>query len=84
MQTMVDAAGIQERGGRYLIDETTAITRFIFACTDEQHAKQVSWFFHQLFVQSVIQIAGEAEIWMIESGIGNPQLHIWRAKEEAS
>lgn len=82
MQTMVYAAGIQERGGRYLIDETTAVTRFIFPCDTEEHATQVSWFFHQLFVQSVIQIAGEAEIWMIESGIGNPQLHIWRAKEE--
>ena len=83
MQTMQDAAGIQERGGRYLIDETTAVTRFIFPCNDEEHAKQVSWFFHQLFVESVIQVAGEAEIWMIESGIGPPRLHIWRAKEEA-
>lgn len=83
MLTMQDAAGIQERGGRYLIDETTAVTRFIFPCDDESHAKEVSWFFHQLFVESVIQVAGEAEIWMIETGIGNPQLHIWRAKEEA-
>lgn len=82
MLTMQDAAGIQERGGRYLIDETTAVTRFIFPCDDEARATQVSWFFHQLFVESVIQVAGEAEIWMIESGIGNPRLHIWRGKEE--
>ena len=78
--TMQDAAGLQERGGRYLIDETTAVTRFIFPCDDGSHAKRVSWFFHQLFVESVIQVAGEAEIWMIESGRGNPRLHKWRAK----
>ena len=83
MLTMQDAAGVQERGGRYLIDETTAVTRFIFPCNDEAHAKQVGWFFHHLFVESVIQVAGEAEIWMTESGVGNPRLHIWRAKEEA-
>lgn len=82
MLTMQDAAALQERGGRYLIDETTAVTRFIFPCQDETQAKQVSWFFHRLFVESVIQVAGEAEIWMIESGYGNPRLHIWRAKEE--
>jgi hypothetical protein len=29
-----DAAALQERAGRYLIDETTAITRFIFPCKD--------------------------------------------------
>ena len=80
MLTMQAAAGIQERGGRYLIDETTAVTRFIFPCDDEAHAERVSWFFHQLFVESVIQVAGEAEIWMIESGIGNPRLHKWHAK----
>ena len=78
--TMQDAAALQERGGRYLIDETTAVTRFIFPCDDGSHANQVSWFFHHLFVESVIQVAGEAEIWMIESGTGNPGLHKWRAK----
>lgn len=81
--TMQDAAALQERGGRYVIDETTAVTRFVFPCENEDHAKEVSWFFHQLFVESVVQIAGEAEVWMIESGLGNPRLHIWRAKEEA-
>jgi hypothetical protein len=83
MLTMQDAAALQERGGRYLIDETTAVTRFIFPCDEDTHAKQVGWFFHRLFVESVIQIAGEAEIWMIESGLGSLHLHIWRAKEEA-
>jgi hypothetical protein len=36
----------------------------------------------RLFVEDVIEVASEAEIWMIESGVGNPQLHIWRGKEE--
>jgi hypothetical protein len=69
-RTMQDAAGTQERGGRYLIDETTAVTRFIFPCENPAEAQTVSWFFHRLFVESVSQVAGEAEIWMIESGIG--------------
>ena len=81
MLTMQEAAALQERGGRYLIDETTAVTRFIFPCDDEAQAEQISWFFHRLFVESVIQVAGEAEIWMIESGKGPPRLHKWRAKD---
>ncbi|HEU4937261.1 MAG TPA: hypothetical protein VFT39_12445 [Vicinamibacterales bacterium] len=81
-RTMQDAAGTQERGGRYLIDETTAVTRFIFPCENRTEALTVSWFFHRLFVESVSQVAGEAEIWMIESGIGDPQLHIWRGERE--
>jgi hypothetical protein len=81
-RTMQDAAGIQERGGRYLIDETTAVTRFIFPCENQSEAIAVSWFFHRLFVESVSQVAGEAEIWMIESGTGNPRLHVWRGEKE--
>ena len=53
-----DAALLQERAGRYLIDETTAITRFILPCKDEDHAKKVSRFFHRLFVEDVIEVAG--------------------------
>jgi hypothetical protein len=37
--TMQDAAGTQERGGRYLIDETTAVTRFIFPCENSAEAQ---------------------------------------------
>ncbi|MBI1875617.1 MAG: hypothetical protein HYS05_17260 [Acidobacteria bacterium] len=80
--TMQDATALQERAGRYLIDETTAVTRFIFPCKDKEDAERVSWFFHRLFVESVIQVvAGEAEIWMIESGL-ETRLHIWRVREE--
>jgi hypothetical protein len=32
LMTITAAAGIEEKGDRYLIDETTAIVRFIFPC----------------------------------------------------
>jgi hypothetical protein len=63
---------------RYLIDETTAVTRFIFPCQDVDEVEQVRWFFTNLFVNSIIQlINGEAEIWMVESGSQN-RVYIWR------
>jgi hypothetical protein len=80
--TMQEAAALQERAGRYLIDETTAITRFIFPCKDKNEAEIARWFFFELFVESVIQVSGEAEVWMIESGL-QTRLHIWRVKEDA-
>jgi hypothetical protein len=79
LSTREEAAEI-ERRRRYLIDETTAVTRFIFPC-DEDH-QRVDWFFHSLFVKSIIQVVnGEDEIWMVESGLRN-RLHIWRIVEE--
>jgi hypothetical protein len=63
---------------RYLIDETTAVTRFIFPCKDEDEAKLIHWFFEILFVKSIIQLVnGEDEIWMVESGSRN-RVYIWR------
>ncbi len=80
--TMQEAVALQERAGRYLIDETTAITRFIFPCHDKEEAETVRWFFFELFVESVIEVSGEAEVWMIESGL-QTQLHIWSVKEDS-
>ncbi len=79
--TMQDAAALQERAGRYLIDETTAITRFIFPCKDTEEAEIARWFFFELFVESVIQVTGEAQVWMIESGL-ETRLHTWIVKED--
>ncbi len=104
LMSIPDAARIEENGDRYLIDETTAIVRFIFPCgtpvrrhvgtADEfedpdpdpndmsgrEEAKMIRWFFNALFVQSIIQVVnGEAEIWMVESGLRN-RLHIWRVE----
>jgi hypothetical protein len=104
LMSIPEAARIEENGDRYLIDETTAIVRFIFPCgtpvrrhvgtADEfedpdpdpsdrsgpEEAKRIRWFFNALFVQSIIQVVnGEAEIWMVESGLRN-RLHIWRVE----
>ncbi len=104
LMTITGAAKIEEDGDRYLIDETTAIVRFIFPCgkparreagsardfgdpepdpndpTGQEEAKRLRWFFNALFVQSIIQVVnGEAEIWMVESGLRN-RLHIWRVE----
>jgi len=63
---------------RYLVDETTAVTRFIFPCQNEAEAAQIRWFFEILFVNSIIQLVnGEDEIWMVESGSRN-RVYIWR------
>jgi hypothetical protein len=104
LMTITAAATIEENGDRYLIDETTAIVRFIFPCgipakspvgiaesfidlepnpsdkSGEEEAKKIRWFFNALFVQSIIQVVnGEAEIWMVESGL-RTRLHIWRVE----
>ena len=104
--TIKEAAQIEEDGDRYLIDETTAIVRFIFPCGEPvkrqpgtagnfedpepdpkdksglEEAKKIRWFFNALFVQSIIQVVnGEAEIWMVESGLRN-RLHIWRVEAD--
>ena len=66
---------------RYLIDETTAVTRFIFPCESPPEVNNVRWFFDRLFVRSIIEVVnGEDEIWMVESGLRN-RLHIWRIEE---
>ncbi len=104
LMSIMEAARSEENFDRYLIDETTAIVRFIFPCdrparrhvgpADEfedpepdpndrsgrEEAKVIRWFFNALFVQSIIQVVnGEAEIWMVESGLRN-RLHIWRVE----
>ena len=72
------------RAGRYLIDETTAIVRFIFPCGNDgdTEPKQIRYFFTLLFVQSIVEtVNGEDEIWLLESGFEN-KLHIWRVQNE--
>lgn len=109
--TVDEAAEIQKNGARYLIDETTAIVRFIFPCgkasrrepplspdTFEEailyegaidadavaEATKIRWAFGVLFVQSIVQVVnGEAEIWMVESGMRS-RLHIWKVESVES
>jgi len=80
---------------KYLVDETTAVVRFIFPCAPEQdllgglkgqeavqlEASRIRWFFHQLFVASILEVvSGEDEIWLLETGMIN-QLHIFSAED---
>lgn len=76
-------AAFQKRGLKYLIDETTAITRFIFPYSDDEELAKVQFLFHELFVRSMVRSApGEKEIWMIESG-PERKVHIWRATDDS-
>ncbi len=110
--TLQSATKIQQDGSRYLVDETTAVVRFIFPCGKPTRreaplsseafeeaflrtevppnadvlaeAAKIRWAFGVLFVQSIVQVVnGEAEIWMVESGMHN-RLHIWRVEPTES
>ena len=74
-------ARIQKEGRRYLIDETTAVAKFIFPCKDKLEADQTHYLFEALFIRSIIQLVnGEDEIWMVESGLQN-RVHVWRMED---
>ncbi len=81
-QDLATRTEVGQRVLRYLADETTAVTRFIFPCDSEAEANQVEFFFTNLFVQAIIDfVNGEAEIWMVESGMRN-SLHIWKVDNQ--
>jgi hypothetical protein len=72
-----DEANEINKTGRYLVDETTAVTRFIFPCTPGQ-ATGVRLLFKELFINAITeQVSGEDEIWVVESGMRN-QVSIWK------
>jgi hypothetical protein len=83
--TQDEVALFQRDGERYLIDETTAVTRFIFPySTDDgdEELEKIRFLFQALFVRSIIQLVnGEAQIWMLESG-PERTVHIWRAPDD--
>ena len=69
----------EQEGARYLVDETTAVTRFIFPYADDRELERIRYLFGALFVRSAIEVVkGEEQIWMIESGPQN-RIHIWSA-----
>ena len=71
------------RSERYLVDETTAVARFIFPCESTEESERIEFFFRSLFVESIIEIVNaEDEIWMVETGVQN-QLHIWQIERSA-
>jgi hypothetical protein len=78
---------------RYIVDETTAIVRFIIPCDEQRsepsaaakaaknEAEMIRWFFEQLFLKSILEVVNaEDEIWLVESGMRS-RLHILRAKD---
>lgn len=76
------AFDLETKGERYLVDETTAVARFIFPCKDAEDAERVHYFFKHLFVEAVLEaVSGEDQIWMVESGHRN-RVHVWVAADE--
>ena len=74
---------------RYIVDETTAVVKFIIPCADgirpgaptKSEPEMVRWLFEQLFVGSILEVVNaEDEIWLLESGLQH-RLHIWRAQD---
>jgi hypothetical protein len=82
LRTQDEVADLQKKGERYLIDETTAVARFIFPYADAEELNSVRYLFRILFVRSIIQLVnGEEQIWMLETGPEN-KVHIWAALGE--
>ncbi|MEZ4503565.1 MAG: hypothetical protein R3C39_13140 [Dehalococcoidia bacterium] len=78
LRTHEEAAALEQRGERYLIDETTAVSRFIFPYQDEEELSRIRFLFEALFIRSIIQlVSGEEQIWMVQSGSAGSRLHIW-------
>lgn len=85
------AAALTRRTGRkYLIDETTAVIEFFIPIEAgsgpdregrlKAQAERIRWVFLELFVAAILEsVNGEAEIWLIESGIEN-RLYSWTRK----
>jgi hypothetical protein len=72
-----DEANEFNKTGRYLVDETTAVSRFIFPCKKGE-ADKVRFLFKELFIDAITeQVSGEDEIWVVESGARN-QVNIWK------
>jgi hypothetical protein len=76
-----EVAALLKGGRRYLIDETTAVTRFIFPYGNDEELERLRFLFHELFVRSMIGLAeGESQVWMLESG-PEQRVHIWQAPD---
>ena len=88
LKTKAEAAQVELKDGlRYLVDETTAVVRFIIPCGNPngdrdvaaKEAEVVRWVFDQFFVQTMLEFTdGEDEVWLMESGYRN-ELHIFRS-----
>ena len=105
-----EVSELLSKGQHYLIDETTAIVKFIFPIGQVNQSEDVKYkfnrsileqtqingeenneinleinrirfFFKNLFVKAILELVnGEDEIWMIESGLSESKLYVWRNK----
>lgn len=81
LRSLADAAQGQAMGERYIVDESTAVARFIFPC-DPNEYDRIEFLFEKLFIRSVTKlVAGEDVIWMVESGLKD-RVHVWEAEGE--
>lgn len=75
--TQQDAFEATKAGSKYLADETTAVTRFVFPC-GKGEADKVRFLFEKLFMDPITeQVSGEDEIWVVESGTRN-KVQVWK------
>ena len=80
LATVSGAAEISKHA-TYLADETTAVCRFVFPCSNDEPAK-VRFLFDELFVTAITEkVRGEEQIWVVESGMRN-QIRVWRRSNE--
>lgn len=67
----------ERQGARYLMNETTAVTRFVFPYADDREVARIRYLFGALFVRRVVEdVKGEEQIRLIESRSQN-RVHIW-------
>lgn len=79
--TQLQAMESQIKGQRYLIDETTAVVRFIFPCKKDE-AGVIQFMFENLFMNAITeQISGEDEVWVVETGLRN-RVHKWKPGDQ--
>lgn len=79
-----EIARLSRRGQPYVIDETTAVTRFIFPYDDDDadELETIRFLFRALFVKAMVEVVeNEKEIWMLETGPVR-RVHIWRAPDD--
>lgn len=78
LQTRTAVATAECEGrNRYLVDETTAVVRFIFPIETipgrppgDAEVGRIAWCFDKLFVNSILEVvSGEDEVWLLESGL---------------
>lgn len=78
LRTQDEALEVQKAGHRYLVDETTAVVRFVFPVTGEPEAARVQLLFEGLFMNAITeQVSGEDEIWVVESGTRS-RVSVWK------